>query len=411
MNILFVSMVSFESNTSATIQNKGIVKGLVELGHVVDVITLEPTINAISYDDSMNDISSIVRKIYYIDINPQYAKLMAKKPEINEKINHKILGKIIIKLKKEIRSIIKKIYDNISVFDAQKSNVNQINKVKMTYNHYDIIISASDPKSSHLIVEKIYMQNSKLKAKWIQYWGDPMFNDITRKKGWRDNLVKYHEKGLIKKAHKVVYASPLTLNLQKKTYSDQAFKMDYSSQVFLNDSLETESDYKSSNGSITIGYFGAYHSKVRNIVPLYKAVLDSQYNLIICGSSDLKLSDARNIKICGIIPYKEATQMEKELDILVAICNSSGTQIPGKIYYCAGYNKPIIVVLDGEYKKELRTYLENFGRYILCDNDSDSIHEALEKAVVELQCKERIISTQLIPKYMGEKILEGLELT
>ena len=73
-------MVPFESNTSATIQNKGIVKGLAELGHVIDTMTLELTNDAVSYDETMNDLSNIVRNSYYIELNPQYAKFMAKKP-------------------------------------------------------------------------------------------------------------------------------------------------------------------------------------------------------------------------------------------------------------------------------------------------------------------------------------------
>lgn len=412
MNILFVSMVPFENNTSATIQNKGIVKGLVELGHVVDTMTLEPTSNAISYDESMNDISDIVRDTYYIELNPQYAKFMAKKPsdKSEESSNHNSSNQLSTKLKKGIRSIFKMLYDNTSIFDAQKSNVNQVSKLKINYDSYDIIISASDPKSSHLIVEKIFKNHLKLKAKWIQYWGDPMFNDITRKKDWRDSLVKYHEMRLIKKADKIVYASPLTLKVQEETYPDQGSKMDYASQVFLNDTFKNESVYNSNSTSTTVGYFGAYHSKVRNIMPLYKAALDSEYNLNICGPSDIKLKCTENIKVFGMVPYKEATRMEENSDILVTICNSSGTQIPGKIYYCSGYNKPIIVVLDGEYKEELRAYLETFDRYILCDNDSESILKAFEKARNELQSKKRSINEQLTPKYMGEKILNGLEL-
>ncbi|NLN41927.1 MAG: hypothetical protein GX160_08100, partial [Clostridiales bacterium] len=54
MEVLFVSMFPFEHNTSATIQNKGIVRGLVALGNNVDTLTLEPLQTSASYDDSMN---------------------------------------------------------------------------------------------------------------------------------------------------------------------------------------------------------------------------------------------------------------------------------------------------------------------------------------------------------------------
>ena len=42
MKILFVSMVPLEYNTSATIQNKGIIRGLSALGHDIDIMTLRP---------------------------------------------------------------------------------------------------------------------------------------------------------------------------------------------------------------------------------------------------------------------------------------------------------------------------------------------------------------------------------
>ena len=282
--------------------------------------------------------------------------------------------------------------------------------MELDYGIYDIIISASDPKSSHLIVEKIFMKNSSIKAKWVQYWGDPMFNDITRKRDWRDSLVKYTEKKLLQEADKIVYASPLTLKIQKDTYPYFARKMDYANQVFLN-IISTGNKPKSRGlNKIQFGYFGTYYSKYRNIICLYNAALHSEYNLNICGPSDLKLESTNNIKVYGMVPYNEATRMEENSDILVTICNSSGTQIPGKIYYCSGYNKPIIVILDGEHKEELKDYFETFNRYILCDNDSDSILKAFEIATNELQINERIFNKQLTPRYIGSKILSGLEL-
>lgn len=411
MNILFVSMVPFESNSSAVIQNKGIIKGLVELGNEVDVMTLRPNSNALSYDESINDIEEIVRNSYYIEPNYKYTALMMKKEsEVLKTSSNNTFNDMLLKCRKLIRNLVKSIHDKIAIFDAQKSNVNQVLDLKLDYSIYDIILSASDPKSSHLIVEKILMKNSSIKAKWIQYWGDPMFNDITRKKDWRDSIVKYMEKKLLKEADKIVYASPLTLKIQKDTYPYFAEKMDYANQVSIN-IISTDNKPRSQGlNKIHFGYFGTYYSKYRNIICLYDAALHSEYNLNICGPSDLKLESTNNIKVYGMVPYKEATKMEENSDILVTICNSSGTQIPGKIYYCSGYNKPIIVILDGEHKDELKSYFETFNRYILCDNDSDSILKAFEKAINELQINERIINKQLTSKYMASKILLGLGL-
>ena len=78
MQILFVSMTPLEHNTSATIQNKGIVRGLVALGHVVDTLTLKPQETSLSYDVSMNDIGALTRNSYFFEPDKKYQLLMAK---------------------------------------------------------------------------------------------------------------------------------------------------------------------------------------------------------------------------------------------------------------------------------------------------------------------------------------------
>lgn len=412
MNILFISMFPLENNYSATIQNIGIIKGFHELGHHIDIMTMKPMRNSTSFDESINTIRNLIDTTYYIEPDSKYAVLMSKNKDLKIKENNELNATFSIfnNFKKKGRNIIKIIYNNIAIFDAQKTNVKHVLKLNVNYDKYDIIISCSDPKSSHLIAKKIYEKNSKIKAKWIQYWGDPMYNDITRKKDWRNIFVKYHEKKLIQKADRVIYASPLTLKLQKETYPYLANKMDYASQVFINDRLEKIDSHDSSKKNITFGYFGAYNTKIRNIMPLYKSELNENYILNICGSSDLKLSSTERIRVFGILPYNEVTKMEQKMDVLVTLCNNTGTQIPGKIYYCSGYNKPIIIILDGEYKEELREYFESFNRYIICENDSNSIIKAFEEASSKLQDEEYQTNTKLTAKYMGEKILYGLNL-
>jgi hypothetical protein len=405
MDILFVSMVAFENNTSATIQNKGIVRGLAEIGHNVDILTLQPDQRAISYDNSMNDISELISNAYYIEIDSRYAVLMAKKDLKNESSNSRI--RIFKNILRKGRKVVKMIYDNISVFDAQKVNVKGVSKLNINYSKYDIIVSASDPKSSHLIVEKILKKNKNCKAKWIQYWGDPMLHDITRKRDWRNSLVKYCEGRLLSKADKVIYASPLTSEKQKETFVESSLKMDYASQVYVHSLTEKSGKVqnKSELSEIEVGYFGAYSSSIRNILPLYNAAIMGGFHLDICGYSDVLLESTNNITVHGLVPYNEVVKMEKKADVLVCISNSKGTQIPGKIYYSVSYNKPIIVVLDSEYQEELREYFKTFDRYIICENNWKSIINAIEKAKFQLKKNDFYINEQLTPQYLGRKIL------
>ena len=106
-----------------------------------------------------------------------------------------------------------------------------------------------------------------------------------------------------------------------------------------------------------------------------------------------------------MITYKEVLKMEEEYDILICICNSKGTQIPGKIYYCTGYHKPIIIILDSEYQEDLREYFKTFNRFILCENNVKSITSAIEKAKEKLNVYEYNINKQLTPEYMAKSIL------
>ena len=51
MNILFVSMNPLLSNTSGNLSNIGCIKGLLELGHVIDIVTLEPDVRGVDYSE------------------------------------------------------------------------------------------------------------------------------------------------------------------------------------------------------------------------------------------------------------------------------------------------------------------------------------------------------------------------
>ena len=233
-----------------------------------------------------------------------------------------------------------------------------------------------------------------------------MLNDITWKSDWRDRIVKYWEKKLISKADRVIYSSPLTLKVQKDTFPKLAHKMDYATQAYADvENNKSESINRKDESQILVGYFGAYKSTVRNILPLYNAAKIMGFKLNICGPSDIKLQSTNNIRVLGKLPYKEVVKLESESDIIVCLCNKKGTQIPGKIYYCAAYKKPIVVILDSEYKTELRVFLESFNRYILCDNNEKSIQNAIKRARDGLRIEKYEIPEKLKPDYVARKII------
>ena len=140
--------------------------------------------------------------------------------------------------------------------------------------------------------------------------------------------------------------------------------------VFLPIPYVKEKIYKEvKNSKVTLGYFGDYKSKDRNIEPLYNVVeKEKGFYLNICGNSDLSLLQKENMNIKPRQKLDVVEKLEEDCDILVCVCNKKGTQIPGKVYHYAATNKPILIILDGDKKEKLRKYFKSFNRYVLCEN-------------------------------------------
>ena len=87
---------------------------------------------------------------------------------------------------------------------------------------------------------------------------------------------------------------------------------------------------RNKNKKTTIGYFGDFYTRNRNIKNLYNAI-ESQKDkkLTICGNSDLELDSKKNIQIYDRQSIKKIREFEENIDILVCVCNIKGTQIPG----------------------------------------------------------------------------------
>ncbi|WP_129738492.1 hypothetical protein [Massilimicrobiota timonensis] len=160
MRLLYIVNKSINMNTSASIRNKATILGLIELGHSVDVLTPAGSSSHPSFDESLN-ISSEQIKMLYIPIN---SKLLNMKNGIR-------------KLKKITNSLYntKRKFD---IYSGETISISRIERLNLNYKKYDLIISSSDPKASHLLAEQIIDKNA-LKIPWIQIWGDPFLGDIT----------------------------------------------------------------------------------------------------------------------------------------------------------------------------------------------------------------------------------------
>ena len=275
---------------------------------------------------------------------------------------------------RKIKSFARSIYYNLTIYDPLKGCIKYIGEIEgQVESEYDIVISMSDPKSSHLLALALLDKGIVGCGSYIQIWGDPMYLDITNKTLIPKTIIKKEEEKLIKRSDKIFYVSPLTLEAEKKIFPKYADKMDV-----LFPTYQGKSVYEPVTKIKKIGYFGDYNSEIRDIMPLYNAVKDSKYELIICGNSDLKLNSTNNISINGRVSFSKVKEFEEDVDLLVHISNKFGTQIPGKIYQYMGTNKPILFVLDGP-KELLVKVFEPFNRVMFCNNNEEDIIKTIQK--------------------------------
>lgn len=361
MKVLFVTLFPLENNTSVTISNFGLLRGLQQLGH--NITLLMP--NA-STDDTAQipyDVSGM--RIVRVDGIPFNQLRQAPKKQT-----------IWFKIKR-------KWHKWFDFLDFTAPYLQSDASVSLLDEHFDLIISTSDPKTTHVFVKKLIKQGLSY-GRWIQHWGDPMYGDITRSNAYPNCIVKWYERRIIKWADKVVYVSPFTADMLRQAhpkYTDKIHFVPLPCEEIEQTLLQDKTDI------LKLVYLGDYSPSIRNILPLYDAVKELEnVQLTIAGISSLKLESTDYITVLPRIPQTQCHQLEAEADVSVAVCNLRGTQIPGKVYYAAATQKHILVILDGNERDKLREYIESFNRYIVCDNNVESIKTAL-KNIQSLQTK------------------------
>lgn len=365
MTVLFVTLYPIENNTSVTKSNYGIIKGLADLGMKVTIMMPSMSAQNGSYDDAY-DLSMC--KVLRIGGKP-FGELLP-----TEDI-HTLRYKIKHKIQKEF-----------SILDITKAYLKEARNMTIPQEKFDIVISTSDPKTSHLFVMKLIDRGLKF-DRWIQHWGDPLNGDITRRNCYPDQIIQCYEKQILKHADKVVYVSPFTADVQKKVHPNLSNKIIFVPLPCEDHPIITNSASRRKSDPLRLSYLGDYSPHIRDIKPLYNVCKSLEdVELTIAGHSSLRLSDAKNIKILPRIPLSKVHEIENISDVIVSVGNLRGTQIPGKIYYSAATQKHILVIVDGDNPEQMKQYLNQYNRYIICDNNEDSIRLAIEKISLLKDC-------------------------
>lgn len=376
--ILVIYHSTYNDMASSAKRTLSLIKGLVDNGFQVDFLTQvadSPAFNANAEDDLIKKVNIIL-----LDSGKPFSHI-----KYSKSIKAKILTKAAI------------VYRMVFIFGHAKKAAKNVKIDILPSREYEYVIAVSDPKTSHIVLNSLLRQGLMAK-KVIEYWGDPLATDITLKSIYPKWLLRRIEKKQLELAKKIVYTSPFTLKLQKRLFPELAEMMSFVPSANINQNIYP----KNSNEKFTAGYFGAYHSSVRNIIPLYDACknLADKVKLQIVGDSDISLPEVRNI---NVLPRGDISEYEKKADLLVCVLNKRGTQIPGKVYYNASTNLPVLVVVDGDDRDEMKEYLRSFNRFYICDNNIESIETAINEIMES--SKEWLPCSNLKPTVVAKEII------
>ena len=152
MRVLVVSLYALEMNTSVSKSSYNIIQGLIDCGN--DVTILMPKIDSrlSYYDDTYSKLSAKVIRIPDSGLGNKIAVTA------NVKQNNK---------KNRLLDYFRTIYKKMSVFGKSKAYIKSIYQIDDLEPYYDIIISVSDPKATHLFTRKLIKKTVKFNLRII----------------------------------------------------------------------------------------------------------------------------------------------------------------------------------------------------------------------------------------------------
>lgn len=353
--VLLIKLSPVKGLDSSMLRALAVVKGLIEKGFKVDMLTLQTSATHVVNEKEYDFLKDV--NIIYANPNKAY----------NSIVSGAKTG-----LKQNAVKVLRKIYHTFSLYNYTGAIAKNIKIDILPSKEYEYVVAVSDPKTTHIAAKRLIEQGLTCN-KLIEYWGDPLYGDITNKSIYPRFVYKIIEKNFLKIADKIVYTSPFTLEQEQRLYPKYRDKMIFTPTAYLEEKI-----YPENEGVFTVGYYGAYPSNVRNIIPLYDACaqMGNTVALNIVGNSDLTLEETENIKV---YPRGDISSFEAKTDLFVCVLNKSGTQIPGKLYHYAAYNKPVLVIEDGDFAEQMHGFIESFNRYYTCRNRKEDIIEAITR--------------------------------
>lgn len=356
-NVVVIFTQPIENNTSSMIRGRNIVNEIARMQNRVVCYSPYPDVNSMYYDSNAKINSQIEIRRY--GKTAKSGAVVSNEPKT---------------LKQKLIGIVYKFYKGIDLFGSSIFCVKYKKQIaeEIGESNFDTMLSFSDPKTAHIIAGYCKKRNKKIH--YIQQWGDPLTEDITNRSALPRRTKWHIEKKLLQRADEVYYVSPITLECQIKLFPRYSLKM-----KFLPTPCEEQNYSAAHRERITIGYLGSYNLVARDIRPLYEAACSCQeFDFVFVGDSDVKLENKDNIQIINRVAQGDLIKYMEQIDVLVCLMNSKGTQIPGKLYNYAGTNKEILVIQDGDKGSEIRAFFEQYNRYTFVENKLPAIQEVLK---------------------------------
>lgn len=268
-----------------------------------------------------------------------------------------------------------------------------------------IIISHSPSIESVMVAEALRV--GRPDTEYVQYWSDPIaLSGINPEEfGFRRYPFWLVEWLVLRRAPMIVYGTRTLMRFQARMFPKVARRMASIDVCYSPGEVESP---RREGADIVFGYIGGADARYRNILPLYDYFCDNgKARLRICGAiSPLPVRPPTpNVELMGRVPQAEVAGVEADVDVFVCLLNHNCIQVPGKIFYQAGTRKHVIVVLDGTHSRELAAYLESFDRFILCENNQQSIGVAVERIMTGQVAPRQVAPARLAPRAVAESLL------
>lgn len=266
--------------------------------------------------------------------------------------------------------------------------------------NYDLVLSVSHPVISHRIAYDLTSYGNMSYKKWNQVWFETWFDYYgTSEKS--PELIR-DELKIISKADAIFYSSEIILEEQSRTFPTQKRKM-----LPIDLPAIPRKFNREKKNEYWIGYFGSYHSNVRNIEPFYNAIKQKPGKKIILGNGDIDLEETHDITVINDrLPEELTFEYEKNSSVLVVLLNWFADIIPGKLYKYAEWDKPILIILDGsdKLKQNIIKKFSKYDKFYFAENNQEDIIEELKK--INLEYKEG--SYKPILEFTPKKIVDEL---